>query len=309
LEHLAIGQGFATGDPMPDQSHSRAVEGSLTDRLVRRLTDAHFRLGTWGGVGVGAAGILTTLLVGVLLHASAAVVTPLALVAFVIAWLSTPLASGVVVVLAAVAGIAQGALSGGVLFSPATAAVDAMRLATLVALAFVSRQLRKALLGERSAAVHDPLTGLLNRRGFFELAEREVARSRRDGTPFTIAVMDLDRFKEINDTRGHEAGDAALLRFAEHAAARLRKIDVLGRTGGDEFCLVLPLGADAASAVVRQVIDVPPQDGEPKLSVSAGVVSYPNAPESLHAAMMAADKRMYRAKHLHLGVDVEVLPE
>ncbi len=290
---------------MPGHSFG-AGEGSFTDRLVRRLTDARFRLSTWGGVGVGAGGIASIMAVGFYLHASLSVVTPLALVVFIIAWLSTPLASGVVVILAAIAGGVQGALSGGAPFAPATLAVDAMRLATLAALAFVSRQLRKALLGERSSAVHDQLTGLLNRRGFFELAEREVARSQRERTPFTIAVMDLDRFKEINDTRGHEAGDRALVRFAQHATGRLRRIDVLGRTGGDEFCLVLPLGADAASAVVRQVIDVPPQDGQPDLSISAGVVSYPHAPESLHVAMMAADRRMYSAKQLHRGMDVEV---
>jgi len=89
----------------------------------------------------------------------------------------------------------------------------------------------------------------------------------------------------------------------------VRRIDVLGRTGGDEFSLVLPLGPEAAGAVVRKVIDVPSEAGKPELRVSAGVVSYPHAPRSLDAALVAADKRMYAAKKRFSGLDIEVVPE
>jgi diguanylate cyclase (GGDEF)-like protein len=294
---------------MRETDRSHAAEGSLSDRLVRRLTDPRFRLGTWSGILVGAAGSLAVTLADRALDPGVSLVMPLALVVVVVAWLSPPLASVAVILLASGAASVQNIAGRGVPFTSAVLAVDIMRLASLAVLAFMSFQLRKALMFARTSAVHDQLTGVLNRRGFFELAEREIARSQREGTPFTIAVMDLNRFKQINDAFGHHVGDATLERFAGHATARLRKIDVFGRTGGDEFCLVLPLGPDEAGAVVKQLIDVPPEDGQPELTISAGVVSYAHAPASLHAALIAADKRMYCAKRLCLGLDIEVVPD
>ena len=294
---------------MSRQVRSHIGDGTFSDRLVRRMTDSRFRLGTWTGAVVWIASSGLVVFADALIDPGVSLVTPLALVVVDIAWLSTPAACGITVILGSSLGSVQNVIARGVPITPSTFVADAMRLATLAALAFLAYELRRVLEYAQTTAVHYQLTGLLNRRWFFELAEREVARSQRDGTPFTIAVMDLDRFKQINDARGHEAGDDALVRFARHASGTLRRIDVLGRTGGDEFCLVLPLGPEAAAAVVRKVIDVPSEDGQPELRVSAGVVSYPHAPESLHAALIAADKRMYAAKKRFSGLDIEVAPE
>jgi len=294
---------------MSRRSRSHVGDGPFSDRLVRRVTDSRFRLGTWSGAAVGVAAAALIVVGDVLLDPSVPLVMPLALVVVIVAWLSTPLASGITVLLGSSLGSLENLVSRGVPLTMATVAVDAMRVVTLVILAFLTWELRKVLEFAQASAVHDQLTGLLNRRGFFELAEREIARSQRDGTPFTIVAMDLDRFKEINDSQGHQAGDEALVRFARHAAGSVRRIDVLGRTGGDEFSLVLPLGPEAAGAVVRKVIDVPSEAGKPELRVSAGVVSYPHAPRSLDAALVAADKRMYAAKKRFSGLDIEVVPE
>ena len=294
---------------MSRQVRSHRGDDSLSDRLVRRVTDARFRLGTLSGAAIGLAASGLVIWMDTLLHPSVSLFMPFALVVVAVAWLSTPLACWITVVVGSSLGSLQNLVMRGTPFTSATFAADGMRLATLAILAFLAHELRKVLEYAQTTAVHDQLTGLLNRRGFFELAEREIARSQRDGTPFTIAVMDLDRFKQINDAHGHEAGDEALARFARHASGSLRKIDVIGRTGGDEFSLVLPLGPEEAAAVIRKVIDVPSEAGKPELRASAGVVSYPHAPESLHTALIAADKRMYAAKKKFSGLDIEVVPE
>ena len=115
-----------------------------------------------------------------------------------------------------------------------------------------------ALVKERSeaaskaAANTDPLTGVANRGGFMLRAERVVERCRFDGTPVSVMMFDLDRFKGINDSHGHAAGDAVLLQFCEVAAAALRANDVLGRIGGEEFAVVLPGSGIEAGICARR---------------------------------------------------------
>jgi hypothetical protein len=170
---------------MGRQDRSTIRDGSFSDRLVRRLTDSRFRLNVWGGVGVGLAGSVLVVLSDMLLNPSVPLVMPLALVVVFVAWVSTPLASVLTVVLGSSLGSLQSVFGRGMPVTSVTLAVDFMRLSTLAILAFLAYEVRKILEYAETTAVHDQLTGLLNRRGFFELAEREVARSRRDGTPFT----------------------------------------------------------------------------------------------------------------------------
>jgi diguanylate cyclase (GGDEF)-like protein len=113
-----------------------------------------------------------------------------------------------------------------------------------------------ALVKERNeaagmtAARMDVLTGILNRGGFMERAERVMERCRRSGSPVSVMMFDLDRFKSINDAHGHGAGDTVIRTFCEISTAALRPSDVFGRMGGEEFAVALP-GSSIEAAQVR----------------------------------------------------------
>ncbi len=112
-------------------------------------------------------------------------------------------------------------------------------------------------------ALLDDLTGVGNRRYLLARLTEECARSERSGEPFALLVIDLDGFKGINDTYGHAAGDACLQHFTLMAQTRLRPSDMLARTGGDEFCIVLPSSTLREGAMIaRRVLDVCRQDAE-----------------------------------------------
>ncbi len=151
-------------------------------------------------------------------------------------------------------------------------------------------------------ATIDPLTGAYSRRAFMNHAERELARAQRNGAPLTLLLLDLDRFKRVNDTFGHLAGDALLRLFSETVTTRLRRTDLFGRYGGEEFCLLLPdtdrSGAAAlAEALRRDVVarPLPFQGHEITASVSIGIAACRSG-EDLDAALAAADLALYRAK-------------
>jgi diguanylate cyclase (GGDEF)-like protein len=108
-------------------------------------------------------------------------------------------------------------------------------------------------LVHKTAAMTDHLTGLFNRRGFFEAAEKLVESQRRSGQPVTIMMFDLDHFKSINDRFGHEIGDEALQAFAATASTNMRLHDIVGRLGGEEFAAILPGGVDTALLVAERV--------------------------------------------------------
>jgi diguanylate cyclase (GGDEF)-like protein len=153
-------------------------------------------------------------------------------------------------------------------------------------------------------ALMDDLTGVANRRHLLQRLTEECARSERSGEAFALLVIDLDGFKGINDTHGHAAGDACLQHFTLMAQTRLRPGDMLARTGGDEFCIVLPSSTLREGAMIaRRVLDVCRADAEQcmgndiPISISIGVAQWTRAighfPDRLIAA---ADEALYIAK-------------
>jgi diguanylate cyclase (GGDEF)-like protein len=152
-------------------------------------------------------------------------------------------------------------------------------------------------------ATRDPLTGLLNRRSLAESWSAEAARAERNGEPITVLVVDLDDFKSINDTCGHECGDIALVAFAETLTRALRESDVACRLGGDEFAVLLPGtspddGAHIANRIREafECADLGPSLADVVHTASIGAASYPAAGRTLEAVLAAADAALYRAK-------------
>ncbi len=150
----------------------------------------------------------------------------------------------------------------------------------------------------------DPLTRLPNRSTFNNHFNLAKALTQRDGTPLSIAILDLDYFKEINDQYGHPAGDQALLHFVKVMESVLRRSDILSRWGGDEFVVLFPktalLGARNALTKGRQALKASPLSVAPDVSItmsfSCGVVEV-RADDDLESAVAEADKYLYVAKH------------
>jgi diguanylate cyclase (GGDEF)-like protein len=144
----------------------------------------------------------------------------------------------------------------------------------------------------------DPLTGLLNRRMFAEVAGRELARHRRYGDPVSLVLLDLRGFKKVNDTQGHQAGDAVLQWVAHVLRRRVRKTDFAFRIGGDEFAVLLP-GTGLSGAVAFAESLYPALRSEDRLrgaDVTLGVASCPEHGATTDELVRAADRALYRAR-------------
>ncbi|HET6284931.1 MAG TPA: GGDEF domain-containing protein [Polyangia bacterium] len=154
----------------------------------------------------------------------------------------------------------------------------------------------------RSMAYRDPLTGLWNRRYFEERLREEFSRSQRAGTgrKFSVLVVDINGFKEINDTLGHQTGDALLKWVGEFLIAHLRTHDVPCRTGGDEFTVLLPdLSADDCGRIIDRLRDqlvVANVGREIPMSLSLGTASWPEIGSSAEQLLAQADDAMYTDK-------------
>ncbi len=153
-------------------------------------------------------------------------------------------------------------------------------------------------------AFSDPLTGLANRALFADRLRQAALDGRRDGHSFAVIVLDLDRFKSINDSHGHAAGDAVLQQVAQRLLGCMRTSETVARLGGDEFAIVLPLlkqRADSASVTerllcaIRQPIAI--GDLHLTLSATAGVAVFPEHGITVERLLVAADTALYTAKH------------
>jgi diguanylate cyclase (GGDEF)-like protein len=149
-----------------------------------------------------------------------------------------------------------------------------------------------------SQATTDPLTGVANRRSFYTSLDAELKRSERTGAPVTLVLIDLDGFKEINDTHGHPFGDGVLQTIAEKLRSGLRATDVLARVGGDEFAILLPATPrdNAATLVARARDEAAASVGGVELTWSAGVATYPTDAREAATLVECADAALYCAK-------------
>ena len=182
----------------------------------------------------------------------------------------------------------------------------AVRFARLSARLRREVKMRTVLQAKLQSQVQvDYLTGLATRRHFMTQASEEIARARRYGLQLSLCMLDLDRFKTVNDTYGHKAGDKVLKRFSEICLASLREIDIAGRLGGEEFAILFPeTGLDQVQLVVERLRErlanerVPLDDGVVlQFTVSIGVALLEASDEGLDSLMARADRALYAAKH------------
>jgi two-component system cell cycle response regulator len=195
-------------------------------------------------------------------------------------------------------------VNGAAVQSHRLAAGDRLRVGSFVA-AYVAAGDPAGRHLERLAGLarKDPLTGLPNRRALEEELPRALARALRAGEPLSVVVLDVDRFKEVNDRHGHAAGDAVLAAVAGRAAAALRGSDVIARFGGEEFAVVLP-GADLARAAeaaerIREAVAaeaVTAGGAALSVTVSLGCATLLPDERDARALLARADARLYEAK-------------
>ncbi len=151
----------------------------------------------------------------------------------------------------------------------------------------------------RQQAIRDPLTGLFNRRHMEEFLDRELSRAERRHVPLSVAMLDLDHFKQFNDSYGHDAGDAVLRKVGEFLTTQLRGEDVACRYGGEEFTVILPEAklSDAESRLdnlrkqLESLSDLPA-----RVTMSVGLAAFPHHGATPAALLKVADQALYRAK-------------
>jgi diguanylate cyclase (GGDEF)-like protein len=175
-----------------------------------------------------------------------------------------------------------------------------VRLAVFFAISSLLDRFKRVLEAEQLLSRTDHLTGIMNNREFYNQAELEVKRASRYKHPLTLAYIDLDNFKQVNDRDGHQAGDRLLRSVTQTISQEIRKTDVFARLGGDEFALLLP-NTDQASArhvlnKIGKTVLAPLRAAASPVTLSIGVVTFLSAPPTMDELIHQADTLMYQAK-------------
>jgi diguanylate cyclase (GGDEF)-like protein len=174
------------------------------------------------------------------------------------------------------------------------------RLVIFLIVASLVGAVRRAWEQQHDLARFDYLTGLPNRRRFDEWLRNEIPRARRYRHPFTIAYLDVDDFKILNDFLGHSTGDVLLRRVADILRHGLRETDRVARLGGDEFGMLFPEtgyeAAQASIAKIHQMLSDEVRERDWPVSFSIGVITCPEAPEDAEVLLQQVDEMMYKAK-------------
>lgn len=185
----------------------------------------------------------------------------------------------------------------------------------IVAVGMILLLLEDQIEHNKYLALHDELTGLPNRRLFLDRLALSLERARRMESKAALLVIDLNHFKQVNDTLGHHTGDLLLKRVSSIFAGRVRRSDTVARTGGDEFSLILeePTNRSNARLVAKSLIDMlkdPLRVGEHTVQVGAsiGIAVFPDDAEDLEALCIAADLRMYHTKNESREPSAERIP-
>jgi diguanylate cyclase (GGDEF)-like protein len=175
-----------------------------------------------------------------------------------------------------------------------------IELASGAMIVILTRGARSKIARMEALTVTDELTRLRNRRGLESVIRREIARQQRYGGVFSLAILDLDRFKELNDDQGHAAGDRALELTGRVLSKHTRQSDSVGRLGGDEFVIVMPdtqrrecaaLCRSLSTAIIRRMTVA-----DFSITASIGFATFEQAPDSVSMALQRADRAMYAVK-------------
>lgn len=165
------------------------------------------------------------------------------------------------------------------------------------------REVEKLQIELREQALRDPLTGLYNRRNLSDAMERELARVKRERRSMSVLIMDIDRFKKINDNFGHQVGDQFLIEISRLIASHARSSDIACRYGGEEFLLVMPSATlktalKRAEEIRMECADIRIANGgkQLKVTLSMGVATFPKHGKGAEEIAIKADKAMYKAK-------------
>lgn len=219
-----------------------------------------------------------------------------------VAWYLGRAAGVITSLIAAATWYAADVAAGHVYSSPAIPVWNAaVRLGFFLLISLLASTIKVILAQEQDLARTDPLTGVLNSRQFYELAGVELDRAKRYGRPFSVAYMDLDNFKEVNDVYGHSTGDDLLCFVAGTMRDNTRASDVVARLGGDEFVILLPESKDGDAGKVMErlrslIMEGMPEYGFP-VTLSVGLITYIRPPDSVEDMIHEVDTLMYYVKN------------